>query len=138
MHPACKSRDKTKGTRKLVNSRDLVSNYKMITWRVVDGRAGLNLSGLSATEILDHLASDYVDDNVDDDDDDDDDDANDVYDHNGPYDQRDHEHQIREAVNRNDDDDNDNDENQDVMGYYDVAFDRVYEEDEGWCLLGEM
>lgn len=135
MHPAFKSKDKTKGNHKLINSRGLVSNYKMITWRVVDGRPGLNFSGLSATEMLDHLASDYVDDNVDDDDDE----ANDVYDHNGRYDQRDHEHEIKEAVRRNDDDDdNANDEDQDVMGYYDVAFDQVNEEDEGWCLLGEI
>lgn len=87
--------------------------------------------------MLDHLASDYVDDNVDVDDDDDG--ANDVYDHNGRCDQRDHDREIRETFSRNDDDDvdDDNDEDQDAIGYYDVAFDQVYEEDEGWCLLGE-
>ncbi|XP_031265284.1 uncharacterized protein LOC116123675 [Pistacia vera] len=65
MHPACKSKDKTKGTQKF-NSRDLVSNYKSITWRVTDGRPGLNYSGFSATGILDHLGSDYGDEEVDD------------------------------------------------------------------------
>ncbi|GAY48391.1 hypothetical protein CUMW_111320 [Citrus unshiu] len=42
------------------------------------------------------------------------------------------------ARRNDDDDDNANDEDQDVMGYYDVAFDQVNEEDEGWCLLGEI
>lgn len=65
LHPACKSKDKTKGTKKL-NSRDLVSNYKSITWWVADSPPGLNSSGFSATEILDHLCSDYGDEEVDD------------------------------------------------------------------------
>ncbi|XVF60133.1 hypothetical protein PTKIN_Ptkin08bG0019400 [Pterospermum kingtungense] len=56
MHPACKSKDRTKGTQKL---SDRVINPGLITWRVVDGRHGLKNSGFSATRILDDLSSDY-------------------------------------------------------------------------------
>ncbi|XWS44074.1 hypothetical protein CRYUN_Cryun15aG0013800 [Craigia yunnanensis] len=44
MHPACKAKDKTKGTHKS-GSCDMTTNYKMVTWRVVDGRPGLKFSG---------------------------------------------------------------------------------------------
>ncbi|XP_009605471.1 uncharacterized protein [Nicotiana tomentosiformis] len=59
IHPAGKSKDKTKGTQKLKGRGDVVSNYRLITWRVVDSRPGLNFSGFSATGLLDHLDSDY-------------------------------------------------------------------------------
>ncbi|XVF60129.1 hypothetical protein PTKIN_Ptkin08bG0019000 [Pterospermum kingtungense] len=58
MPPACKSKDKTKGTHKL-RSSDRIINYRLITWRVVDGRPGSNFSGFSATRILDNLSNDY-------------------------------------------------------------------------------
>ncbi|KAH7511111.1 hypothetical protein FEM48_ZijujUnG0043600 [Ziziphus jujuba var. spinosa] len=48
MHPACKAKDKTKGTQKL-RSCDVVSNHRLVTWRVVEGRQGLNFSGYSAS-----------------------------------------------------------------------------------------
>lgn len=124
MHPACKSKDKTKGAQKLNHSRDLVSNYKMITWRVVDCRPGLNFSGFSATGLLNHLADDDYIDEVDDDD---------VYDHDGLYGPHNDEDKIREIVG------NEDDEMQEIMSYYDVGtvFDEV-EGDEDWCLVGEM
>ncbi|PHU27800.1 hypothetical protein BC332_06132 [Capsicum chinense] len=52
IHPAGKSKDKTKGTYKLKGRDDVVS---LVTWRVVDAKPGLNFSGFSATGILDHL-----------------------------------------------------------------------------------
>lgn len=54
IHPAGKAKNKTKGTQKL-KSCDVVTNYRLVTWRVVDSRPGLNFSGFSATGILDHL-----------------------------------------------------------------------------------
>ncbi|XWS32689.1 hypothetical protein CRYUN_Cryun22dG0011400 [Craigia yunnanensis] len=60
MHPACKAKDKNKGTHKLKSS-DLATKYRLVTWRVVDGRPGLKFSGFSATRILDHLSNDYED-----------------------------------------------------------------------------
>lgn len=61
MHPADKSKGKTKGTQKL-KSCDVLTNYRLVTWRVVDAKPGLSFKGFSATGILDHLANDYVDD----------------------------------------------------------------------------
>ncbi|WMV17622.1 hypothetical protein MTR67_011007 [Solanum verrucosum] len=55
IHPAGKSKDKTKGTQKIKGCGDVVS---LVTWRVVDAMPGLNFSGFSATGILDHLDSD--------------------------------------------------------------------------------
>ncbi|KAK9272148.1 hypothetical protein L1049_002519 [Liquidambar formosana] len=57
VQPACKSKDKAKGTQKL-RSCDVGANHKLIGWRVVDGRPGLNFDGLSASGILDHLDDD--------------------------------------------------------------------------------
>ncbi|KAJ8750249.1 hypothetical protein K2173_014164 [Erythroxylum novogranatense] len=65
LNPCCKSKDKAKGNHKL-RSLDVVSDYRLLSWRVVDGRPGLKFSGFSATGILDHLANDYEDDDVDD------------------------------------------------------------------------
>ncbi|CAN4082343.1 unnamed protein product [Withania somnifera] len=56
IHPAGKSKDKTKGTQKLKGRGDVVS---LVTWRLVDANPGLNFSGSSATGILDHLDSNY-------------------------------------------------------------------------------
>ncbi|XP_050380042.1 uncharacterized protein LOC126797457 [Argentina anserina] len=58
IHPASKSKDKTEGNQKLKSS-DVVTNHRLVTWRVVDGQIGLNFSGLSATGLLDKLSSDY-------------------------------------------------------------------------------
>ncbi|KAL5797102.1 hypothetical protein ACOSQ2_001922 [Xanthoceras sorbifolium] len=162
LHPACKSKEKTKGTQKL-NSRDMVSNYKHITWRVVDGRPGLNFSGFSASGILDHLGShDYMDDEVND--------YDDAYDqhHDGDglmgelwsQEERveigssevahnrdgvdeyniDDDHDGKVNHQYDDDDDDEEEEEESVMSFCDVgmAFDQVNEEDEGWCLVGEM
>ncbi|XP_052189786.1 uncharacterized protein LOC127799625 [Diospyros lotus] len=60
--PASKSRGKSKGTQRL-RSSDVGSNHRLVTWRVVDSKPGLKLSGFSATGILDHLAGDcFLDD----------------------------------------------------------------------------
>ncbi|KAI3408992.1 uncharacterized protein J3R85_019869 [Psidium guajava] len=60
LHPACKSKDKTKGNNKN-KSFNAVSSHRLISWRVVDGRPGLNYSGFSATGLADHLANAYKD-----------------------------------------------------------------------------
>ncbi|KAI3452514.1 hypothetical protein Pfo_009178 [Paulownia fortunei] len=60
--PACKSKDKVKGAQRLRSSSDVVSDYILISWRVVDARPGLKFSGFSATNVLEYLASDeYMD-----------------------------------------------------------------------------
>lgn len=65
---AGKAKDKAKGTKKL-RGCDIVSSYRLMTWRVTDTRPRLTFSGFSATNcILDHLANDHMD--LDDDDDD--------------------------------------------------------------------
>ncbi|EEF35425.1 uncharacterized protein LOC8260322 [Ricinus communis] len=112
MHPSCKSKDKTKGTQKL-KSHDVLSNYRLMSWRVVDGKPGLNFSGFSASRILDHMDDDerYVDDD-------------------------DYEETI--AANVDDGDDDDIDDGDDTS-YCDVGFllDQV-EGDEDWCLVAEL
>ncbi|KAL6978241.1 hypothetical protein U1Q18_041033 [Sarracenia purpurea var. burkii] len=58
-HPASKSKGKAKGNQKL-RSCDVVSNSRLLTWRVVDTeKSGLKFAGFSGSGILDHLASDY-------------------------------------------------------------------------------
>ncbi|KAH8519348.1 hypothetical protein H0E87_000950 [Populus deltoides] len=126
-----KAKHKTKGSHK-VKSQDVLSNSnaQFIAWRVVNGRHGSNLSGFSATGMLNHLAStgdhDYADDEVDDsgneieqefvDDDDDDDDEN----------------YIGDSVNIK------NIEEEDGMSYCDVGFEvDLAEGDEDWCLVAE-
>ncbi|KAF2316525.1 hypothetical protein GH714_041866 [Hevea brasiliensis] len=66
LHPSCKSKDKTKGTEKL-KSLDVASNYRLINWRMVDGRPGLNFSWGFCYWDLNHLANedDYLDDDID-------------------------------------------------------------------------
>ncbi|KAL2500136.1 EF-Hand 1 [Abeliophyllum distichum] len=63
IHPACKAKDKAKGTQKLRSSSDVVSN--LITWRVVDTKPGFKFSSSSATDILDQLTYPYIDDDCD-------------------------------------------------------------------------
>ncbi|EOY02646.1 PREDICTED: uncharacterized protein LOC18600917 [Theobroma cacao] len=155
LNPVSKSKDKTKGTQKLRTS-NMVVNPRLITWRVVDRRPGLNFSGFSATGILEHLFGGNEDDEIDDhlnyDDDDDD------YDDGGPYgpggDDDDfmanfwslHEKEDGRGVEIEEyvDDDHKIDNNyesddDDAMSFCDVGFmlDQI-EEDEGWCLLREM
>ncbi|GKV41290.1 hypothetical protein SLEP1_g48841 [Rubroshorea leprosula] len=67
MHPVCKSKDKTKGNHRH-RSTDMHENYQ-----VMDGRPGLNFSGLSVSAVLEHLASNHHDHDEDDEVDDNDD-----------------------------------------------------------------
>ncbi|XP_060672514.1 uncharacterized protein LOC107415210 [Ziziphus jujuba] len=139
MHPVCKAKDKTKGTQKL-RSCDVVSNHRLVTWRVVEGRQGLNFSGYSASGILDQLE-------------DDDDGDRDVDEHDGSCAGGDFDHVVMgfqpikaEIVIHNsdhDDDENGNhggdDVDDDAISYCNVGF--VMDEaegDEDWCLVGEM
>ncbi|XVF16278.1 hypothetical protein REPUB_Repub10bG0017400 [Reevesia pubescens] len=148
MHPACKSKDKTKGTHKL-RSNDIGTNYRLITWRVVDGRPGLKFSGFSATRILDHLSNDYEDsyyegndDYINHDDHDydyNDDDNNDVVNDGFKMNSQSLEGEIEEKII-------DDDKNEGVYVDYDdddddiefVLDQELEEEEEGWCLVGEI
>ncbi|XP_022750517.1 uncharacterized protein LOC111299547 [Durio zibethinus] len=131
MHPACKAKDKTKGTHKL-RSSDMATNYRLVTWRVVDGRPGLKFSGFSATRILDHLSNDHEDycegnDDHDYDDDNDDDDGFKV--------NSEGENMGENIVDHN----NDDEKNEGVFidDDDDVKFVLVQDlEEEGWCLVG--
>ncbi|KAI8533514.1 hypothetical protein RHMOL_Rhmol10G0017100 [Rhododendron molle] len=67
-HPVSKSRPKAKGNQKL-RSCDVVSNHRLVSWRVVDSNPGLKFSGFSAGGISDHLDRDNMGDFDDDDDD---------------------------------------------------------------------
>ncbi|CDP16644.1 unnamed protein product [Coffea canephora] len=151
-HPAGKAKDKTKGTHKL-KSCDVVTNYRLVTWRVVDARPGFNFTGFSATGILDHLANDCYSDDVGDEIDDGDDD---VYDyHYRPADRHHNHHHpahwvvdsalaastgvaIEELQDEFDDDDDEK------MSFCDVGFawEQVEEEGDdeigGWCLVEEI
>lgn len=119
-------------------SSDVVMNSQLLSWRVVDGQPGLSFSGYSATDLLDHLSSDYIHDD-------------DVYDPNyendwtvdytSPYrDDNEIGVEIKEEEEDDDDENNNGDENRDDnMSFCEVGFvlDQV-EEDEGWCLVEEM
>ncbi|KAM5581844.1 hypothetical protein ABKV19_010871 [Rosa sericea] len=120
IHPASKSKDKTKGNQKLKSS-DVVANHRLVTWRVVDGRSGFNFSGSSATGILDNLCSDYYDNSRDSDDEDDEIDDN----------------ESKVDFNDVDEKGSNGEESEEVMGFYNVdnMFDYQIEEDEGWCLV---
>lgn len=108
IHPVCKSKDKTKGNQKLKSS-DVVANHRLVTW------PGLKFSGSSASEILDHLSSDYYDNSHDGDGDGDDD-------------------ELRVDFS---DVDEKGSNGEEVMGFcnVDYVFDYQIEEDEGWCLV---
>ncbi|OVA20510.1 hypothetical protein BVC80_1065g62 [Macleaya cordata] len=148
VHPACKSKDKTKGTQKL-KSIDVAMNHKLISWRVVDKGQGLNYRGISATAVLGQLSNDHWDDHVDDDDDHHDDGhVDDVYDDDSPVladelptvslhvakEEGASSGGIEEEEKDDDDDDDD-----DHMSFCDVGFviDQV-DGDEDWCLVGEL
>ncbi|KAI4387719.1 hypothetical protein MLD38_000130 [Melastoma candidum] len=53
LHPAHKSKDKTKGSNK-IKSLDILGRQR-VSWRVVDGHPAGSLSGVSATGLLDGL-----------------------------------------------------------------------------------
>ncbi|KAE8718201.1 putative Calcium-binding site [Hibiscus syriacus] len=131
MHPTCKSRDKTKGSRKLKPS-EMVSSCRSITWRVVDGRPGFKASGFSASMILDHLSDDHDDDHDDIDDDGDDDDgcvANDG------------SKVISQALGEMEDYEDDHIEDDDVKNdgvHVHVDVDVAAADDEGWYLVGRI
>ncbi|KAF8390574.1 hypothetical protein HHK36_025101 [Tetracentron sinense] len=128
--PACKSKDKAKGTQKL-RSSNVATDHRLVTWGVVDKGQGLSYAaGLSATGFLSHLSNDQWDDEVEDD----------VEDRSPAF------HDGVVAVESNwveeigsggsvEADDHDDD----GMSFCDVGFvwDQV-EGDEGWCLVGEM
>ncbi|XWS32690.1 hypothetical protein CRYUN_Cryun22dG0011500 [Craigia yunnanensis] len=149
LNPVSKSKNKTKGYQKFRTSNMIVSP-RLITWRVVDKRPGLNFSGFSATGMLEYLYSvnedDENGDHVNDDHDD--------YDDGGPcglLDDHDdymanfwslHEKENERGVKIEeyvDDDDKMDSNYDDAMSFCDVGFmlDQT-EEDEGWCLLREM
>jgi hypothetical protein len=104
----------------------------------MDRQPGLNLSGSSATDILDHLYSDHINN-------DDDDEEEEVY---GAINEYDHVYCGYGSPNKGDnetgieikeDDDEKIDGDDDKMSFCDVGFvlDQV-EGDEGWCLVEEM
>lgn len=150
LHPAGKAKDKTKGTHKL-KSCDVVTNYRLVTWRVVDARPGFNFTGFSATGILDHLANDCCysdDDDVGDEIDDGDDDVYDCY-YYRPADP--HHHPADWAAStsvaieelQDEVDDGDDEEDDEKMSFCDVGFawEQVEEGDDGiggWCLVEEI
>ncbi|KAG7985781.1 hypothetical protein I3843_03G045500 [Carya illinoinensis] len=132
VHPTGKSKLKAKGAQKL-KSNDFKINSRLVSWRVVDGQPGLNFPRISATDLLDHLSSDYINDDE-------------VYylddEHNESVDltstnRGNDDVKIDTKVNNEEkyvlDDDDD-----DKMSFCDVGFrlDRI-EEEEGWCLVGE-
>ncbi|KAL0344075.1 UNVERIFIED_CONTAM: hypothetical protein Sangu_1294900 [Sesamum angustifolium] len=128
-HPVSKSRDKAKGAQKIKAASDVVSNYRLITWRVVDARPGLKLTGFSATSVLDYI--DYMDRDYE---------ADDNYDADINVEDSYHDHQVSYPsieIIEEDDDDNINDGiNEDAMSFCEVVEDE--DEDEDWCLVEEI
>ncbi|CAB4305734.1 unnamed protein product [Prunus armeniaca] len=127
IHPASKAKDKTKGNHKLKSS-DVLSNHRLVTWRVVDSRPSSNFSGFSATGILDHLSTRDYDNN--DDDDEEDDEINGYA--SRAYDNR-NDHDVRVDF-----DEVEEDGNYEEMGFFNVEYviDPI-EEDEFWCLVAQ-
>ena len=130
MNPACKSKPKTKGAQKL-KSCDVIVSSRLINWRVVDGQPGLSFSGISATDLLDHVSGDYMNDDE-------------VYDGNFEYDgtvdfespcNRDNEIKVEISPQEDGKEDNISDN----ISYCDVecVSDQV-EGEEGWCLVEEI
>ncbi|KAB2610119.1 hypothetical protein D8674_018151 [Pyrus ussuriensis x Pyrus communis] len=127
IHPASKAKEKTKGNQKLKSS-DVVSNHRLVTWRVVDGQTGLNNQlGLSATEMLDHLSNDYENDH---------DIGDDGHEINGYaigyYDDGNDDRTVENHV-----DDVDHHGVYEEMGFFNVDYvvDHQIKEDDGWCLV---
>ncbi|XP_062105556.1 uncharacterized protein LOC133817155 [Humulus lupulus] len=146
LHPTCKAKDKTKGNQKL-KSNDVVSNHRLLTWRVVDGRTGLNVSGFSATQMLDQLSNFYAEDIYDDDEE-----GEGEEEKSGHYDDHDYDYDYGYGSNVNDSridfepnnetrveikNEDDVDEKEERMSFCDVGF-VLDQEDDGWCLVGEM
>ncbi|PSS30175.1 UPF0711 protein like [Actinidia chinensis var. chinensis] len=137
LHPASKSKDKAKGTQKL-RSCDVVSNHRLVTWRIVDSKPGFKVSGFSATGILDHLDSDdgYMD-------------GDEIYEDSCGLDHHDSveveissgaiEIEDKDGDEIEDKEDKDGDEIEDTS-FYDVAlvWEPSDEGEEDWCLVGEM
>lgn len=103
---------------------------RLISWRVVDGQPGLSFSGISATDLLDHVSGDYMNDDE-------------VYDGDFEYDGTmdfespcNKDNDIRFEINHEDGEEDDNSDN---ISYCDVEFvsDQVEGEEE-WCLVEEM
>ncbi|XP_058186340.1 uncharacterized protein LOC131303478 [Rhododendron vialii] len=150
-HPVSKSRPKAKGTQKL-RSCDVVSNHRLVSWRVVDSNPGLKFSGFSAGGILDHLDRD----NMGDFDDDDDDFVGEVYEDSCELD---HRKRIGEStlapreshdsveleiasgavdIKDCDEEKKDDDENENVsIDDLEIVWAEELE-DEDWCLVAEM
>lgn len=130
------------------SSSDVVSNYRLITWRVVDSGPGFKISGFSATGVLNYL--DYADDY----------DYDYDYDHeleNGEFDHdRDvgfdgfYDHEIEEIDGYDDDcnrgvanvdysEDDYDDDDDDRMSFCEVGFVwQAVDGDESWCLVEEI
>lgn len=156
--PVCKAKNKTKGAQKM-KSHDVVSNGRLLSWRVADGGPGFKYSGVSASGMLAHLSNCYRDDDFDYDYEDqngDHDVLDDLYDHDGPYyDDDDHPTVDYESLiekrnyeidyddhNGGQEDHNCDEDDDDRMSFCDVGFvmDQVEVEEEGcegWCLVGE-
>ncbi|CAI9111521.1 OLC1v1011764C1 [Oldenlandia corymbosa var. corymbosa] len=148
-HPVEKSRYKAKGTQKLKCS-DVLTNHKLVKWRVVDSRLapgppGLKLTGSSATEILDHLANDdYYLDEIEDDGDGGDHlgygyDADPVYDYGFDYGLEGFEGELADDQGEGADVEIDGDD--DRMSFCDVGF--IWEDVDGedggeWYLVEEI
>lgn len=131
------------------SSSDVVSNYRLITWRVVDASPGFKFSGFSATGVLDYLASDEYMDGCDYeaeyiDDDDGDVDVDESYDDE----MQSHGVEIEEVDDYDASNhgvvvvvDDDDDDNEDQMSFCEVGF--VWQAvdvdgDESWCLVEGM
>ncbi|KAL2240595.1 UNVERIFIED_CONTAM: Cystinosin [Sesamum indicum] len=125
-HPVSKSRDKAKGAQKIKSASDVVSNYRLITWRVVDARPGLKLTGFSATSVLDYI--DYMERDYEAEDHYDDADINveDSY--------RDHQVSNPSIEIIEGDDECDDNINEDATSFCEM----VEDEDEDWCLVEEI
>lgn len=127
IHPACKSKDKVKGSRKVRS----MSQSGLITWRVVDTKPGFKITRFSATSVLDYLVDEDSLDHHDIEDDADDLDVEEVYYGNEVV------SPITVEIKEIDDDCDVNDgDNDDQMSFYEVGF--VLDEDESWCLVEEM
>ncbi|XP_021890386.1 uncharacterized protein LOC110808997 [Carica papaya] len=134
IHPARKAKDKTKGSYKL-KSDDVVANYKLTSWKVVDRCIGSNLPGFSNSRILEDLSAMYVDDYDHDLEDNESDNHSDVRDQ--IHDKSTFDSQSSEINNNNDT--NNGLEDDDDFSFCDVEIilDRA-QGDEGWCIVEEM
>lgn len=141
-HPVSESRDKAKGAYKLKCS-DVVLNHRLVSWRVAaaDRSAGaaVQLSGASASGVLDALLTDSCwsqgDDDV----------RNEEDDHYGYEDgfveeffaigeDVDEEEEIS-SIHGNEEGEGEEEED---MGFYEVGFVWEYVDEEDWCVVSEM